>query len=199
MFHSGRLDYQVQTHNSLNSHSYKQWIYIYYRLFIQTSAAEQVAKSISDAACDWNRNVFLMFLIFSLTSHIIIKPKALALIHICVWGNKHQHIWSVIFAAFLSTNLLFNKGSDQFLSPCLILSLSVCICMLCQLLQEDGDPPVNESLSIENTLWASTVVASGKYVTAGLEVEGVTSCWSDDLSKQTQSVMRHSHISHFQL
>lgn len=28
--------------------------------------------------------------------------------------------------------------------------------------QEDCDPPVNESLSIENTLWASTVVASGK-------------------------------------
>nr|XP_023690721.1 probable phospholipid-transporting ATPase IIA [Paramormyrops kingsleyae] len=26
--------------------------------------------------------------------------------------------------------------------------------------REDGDPPVNESLSIENTLWASTVVAS---------------------------------------
>lgn len=28
--------------------------------------------------------------------------------------------------------------------------------------QEDCDPPVHESLSIENTLWASTVVASGK-------------------------------------
>lgn len=37
--------------------------------------------------------------------------------------------------------------------------------LLSQLFQEDGDPPVNESLSIENTLWASTVVASGKYVT----------------------------------
>lgn len=41
------------------------------------------------------------------------------------------------------------------------------VCLLSQLLQEDGDPPVNESLSIENTLWASTVVASGKYVTDG--------------------------------
>lgn len=30
------------------------------------------------------------------------------------------------------------------------------------LFQEDSDPPVNESLSIENTLWASTVIASGK-------------------------------------
>lgn len=39
--------------------------------------------------------------------------------------------------------------------------------LLSQLFQEDGDPPVNESLSIENTLWASTVVASGKYVTVG--------------------------------
>ncbi|GAA6107016.1 probable phospholipid-transporting ATPase IIA [Tachysurus ichikawai] len=30
--------------------------------------------------------------------------------------------------------------------------------------REDGDPPVNESLSIENTLWASTVVASGTVI-----------------------------------
>ncbi|KAM6243237.1 putative phospholipid-transporting ATPase IIA isoform 2-T2 [Spheniscus humboldti] len=30
--------------------------------------------------------------------------------------------------------------------------------------REDSDPPVNESLSIENTLWASTVVASGTVV-----------------------------------
>ncbi len=28
--------------------------------------------------------------------------------------------------------------------------------------QEDCDPPIHESLCIENTLWASTVVASGK-------------------------------------
>lgn len=28
--------------------------------------------------------------------------------------------------------------------------------------QEDCDPPIHESLSIENTLWASTVVASGE-------------------------------------
>ncbi|RXM96164.1 putative phospholipid-transporting ATPase IIA [Acipenser ruthenus] len=30
--------------------------------------------------------------------------------------------------------------------------------------REDGDPPVNESLSIENALWASTVIASGTVV-----------------------------------
>lgn len=29
-------------------------------------------------------------------------------------------------------------------------------------LQEDSDPQIHESLSIENTLWASTVVASGE-------------------------------------
>jgi phospholipid-translocating ATPase len=28
--------------------------------------------------------------------------------------------------------------------------------------QEDSDPPIHESLNIENTLWASTIVASGK-------------------------------------
>lgn len=43
---------------------------------------------------------------------------------------------------------------------------SFVVCFL-NCFQEDGDPPVNESLSIENTLWATTVVASGKYVTAG--------------------------------
>ncbi|XP_018422462.1 PREDICTED: probable phospholipid-transporting ATPase IIA [Nanorana parkeri] len=30
--------------------------------------------------------------------------------------------------------------------------------------REDSDPPINESLSIENTLWASTVIASGTVV-----------------------------------
>lgn len=55
---------------------------------------------------------------------------------------------------------------DHFLcAVCVFTTHSVCL--LSQLLQEDGDPPVNESLSIENTLWASTVVASGKYVTVG--------------------------------
>ncbi|PIO15405.1 hypothetical protein AB205_0148700 [Aquarana catesbeiana] len=29
--------------------------------------------------------------------------------------------------------------------------------------REDSDPPINESLSIENTLWASTVIASGEH------------------------------------
>lgn len=28
--------------------------------------------------------------------------------------------------------------------------------------QEDSDPPISESLSIENTLWAGTVIASGE-------------------------------------
>lgn len=48
------------------------------------------------------------------------------------------------------------------------------VCLLYQLLQEDGDPPVNESLSIENTLWASTVIASGKYRTGGVPVKDCT-------------------------
>uniref|UniRef100_A0A8C5AT17 Phospholipid-transporting ATPase n=1 Tax=Gadus morhua TaxID=8049 RepID=A0A8C5AT17_GADMO len=44
--------------------------------------------------------------------------------------------------------------------------------------REDGDPPVNESLSIENTLWASTVIASGKrtvgvVIYTGKELRGV--------------------------
>jgi len=30
--------------------------------------------------------------------------------------------------------------------------------------REDCDPPIHESLSIENTLWASTIVASGWFV-----------------------------------
>lgn len=29
-------------------------------------------------------------------------------------------------------------------------------------LQEDSDPPISESLSIENALWAGTVIASGE-------------------------------------
>lgn len=34
--------------------------------------------------------------------------------------------------------------------------------MPCGPFQEDSDPPVSESLSIENALWAGTVVASGE-------------------------------------
>ncbi|KAG2465208.1 ATP9B ATPase, partial [Polypterus senegalus] len=47
-------------------------------------------------------------------------------------------------------------------------------------LGEDSDPPVHESLSIENTLWASTIVASGsrnvgfEYTIEGLEIETTT-------------------------
>lgn len=35
-------------------------------------------------------------------------------------------------------------------------------CVSIGLFQEDSDPPISESLSIENTLWAGTVIASGK-------------------------------------
>lgn len=38
----------------------------------------------------------------------------------------------------------------------------ISVCPLPFVLQEDTDPQIHESLSIENTLWASTVVASGK-------------------------------------
>lgn len=43
--------------------------------------------------------------------------------------------------------------------------------------QEDGDPPVNESLSIENTLWASTVIASGNQ-------QKVISKWCSSISNR---------------
>lgn len=46
--------------------------------------------------------------------------------------------------------------------PRVLLSSHLSVYLLRHPFQEDGDPPVNESLSIENTLWASTVVASGK-------------------------------------
>lgn len=64
---------------------------------------------------------------------------------------------------FLFTKPLFNKDNNYLTGLCFPSSF----CLSSQLLQEDGDPPVNESLSIENTLWASTVVASGKYVSGG--------------------------------
>uniref|UniRef100_A0A4W5QR39 Phospholipid-transporting ATPase n=1 Tax=Hucho hucho TaxID=62062 RepID=A0A4W5QR39_9TELE len=44
--------------------------------------------------------------------------------------------------------------------------------------REDGDPPVNESLSIENTLWASTVIASGKYQLARWRSLSLSLCLS---------------------
>ncbi|XP_053705126.1 probable phospholipid-transporting ATPase IIA isoform X1 [Synchiropus splendidus] len=52
-------------------------------------------------------------------------------------------------------------------------------------LQEDGDPPVNESLSIENTLWASTVVASGTVVGVVIYT-----------GKELRSVMNNSNPRH---
>ncbi|CAB1330051.1 unnamed protein product, partial [Coregonus sp. 'balchen'] len=51
--------------------------------------------------------------------------------------------------------------------------------------REDGDPPVNESLSIENTLWASTVIASGTVV--GLVIY---------TGKELRSVMNTSNPRH---
>ncbi|XP_048405803.1 probable phospholipid-transporting ATPase IIA isoform X2 [Stegostoma tigrinum] len=48
--------------------------------------------------------------------------------------------------------------------------------------REDGDPPVNESLSIENTLWASTVIASGTAVGVVIYT-----------GKEMRSVMNTSH------
>lgn len=67
-----------------------------------------------------------------------------------------------------------------------VMNIILCISIFL-MLQEDGDPPVNESLSIENTLWASTVVASGKYLTGGVAVQEVTrtSCFDLNLSSNT--------------
>lgn len=58
----------------------------------------------------------------------------------------------------------YSDGLTWFLTFCdgdLLISCSY-------FLQEDSDPAVHESLSIENTLWASTVVASGKCCNAEL-------------------------------
>lgn len=48
--------------------------------------------------------------------------------------------------------------------------------------QEDSDPQVHESLSIENTLWASTVVASGEWTTAFIPGPLWTSSSTSDCS-----------------
>ncbi|XP_062897549.1 probable phospholipid-transporting ATPase IIA isoform X1 [Mobula hypostoma] len=48
--------------------------------------------------------------------------------------------------------------------------------------REDSDPPINESLSIENTLWASTVIASGTAVGVVIYT-----------GKEMRSVMNTSH------
>ncbi|MBN3288245.1 ATP9B ATPase, partial [Polyodon spathula] len=51
---------------------------------------------------------------------------------------------------------------------CVYLFVCLLICYLFIMfifhLQEDSDPPIHESLSIENTLWASTIVASGTVI-----------------------------------
>uniref|UniRef100_A0A2K5I7J3 Phospholipid-transporting ATPase n=1 Tax=Colobus angolensis palliatus TaxID=336983 RepID=A0A2K5I7J3_COLAP len=52
-------------------------------------------------------------------------------------------------------------------APC---GVNVCPCGL---FQEDSDPPISESLSIENTLWAGTVVASGKAPFRGMWYPGL--------------------------
>ncbi|XP_059974534.1 probable phospholipid-transporting ATPase IIB isoform X2 [Mesoplodon densirostris] len=48
--------------------------------------------------------------------------------------------------------------------------------------RDDSDPPIHESLSIENTLWASTVVASGTIIGVVIYT-----------GKETRSVMNTSH------
>ncbi|XP_066572153.1 putative phospholipid-transporting ATPase IIB isoform X2 [Amia ocellicauda] len=48
--------------------------------------------------------------------------------------------------------------------------------------REDNDPPIHESLSIENTLWASTVVASGTVIGVVIYT-----------GKETRSVLNTSH------
>lgn len=48
--------------------------------------------------------------------------------------------------------------------------------------REDSDPPIHESLSIENTLWASTVVASGTVIGVVIYT-----------GKETRSVMNTSN------
>ncbi|XP_011806761.1 PREDICTED: probable phospholipid-transporting ATPase IIA [Colobus angolensis palliatus] len=42
--------------------------------------------------------------------------------------------------------------------------------------REDSDPPISESLSIENTLWAGTVVASGKAPFRGMWTGSLAGC-----------------------
>lgn len=67
------------------------------------------------------------------------------------------HIWK---GEIVFIELTFNEIYTFWPAP---VSTHHSVYLLFYLFQEDGDPPVNESLSIENTLWASTVVASGKY------------------------------------
>ena len=45
--------------------------------------------------------------------------------------------------------------------------------------QEDSDPQIHESLNIENTLWASTVVASGESPRSDVGV--MWSCMYEDV------------------
>lgn len=53
------------------------------------------------------------------------------------WGSRLEKVWVLPKAQQVSV-----RPSDLF--------------------QEDSDPPISESLSIENALWAGTVIASGK-------------------------------------
>ncbi|MFT7811527.1 putative phospholipid-transporting ATPase IIB isoform X1 [Arapaima gigas] len=53
---------------------------------------------------------------------------------------------------------------------------------LCCMIHEDSDPAIHESLSIDNTLWASTVVASGTVIGVVIYT-----------GKETRSVLNTSH------
>lgn len=48
-------------------------------------------------------------------------------------------------------------------------SLTAMVTISC-FFQEDSDPPISESLSIENALWAGTVIASGESLGGHWEV-----------------------------
>lgn len=56
--------------------------------------------------------------------------------------------------------MVYRQGQNQHVNSLKVM----CFLFFYILLQEDTDPQVHESLSIENTLWASTVVASGKCI-----------------------------------
>lgn len=110
---------------------------------------------------------------FLILNHVVDVSQDLLQIRSYVYAEEpnidiHNFIGTFTrVSAYINILLKFSGNSAFSLQNHCFLSLLIImyICILSQLLQEDGDPPVSESLSIENTLWASTVVASGKYVT----------------------------------
>lgn len=77
-------------------------------------------------------------------------------------GMCNEYYYTVI-DTMMQTSCASYSYSDGL---ALFLTISICdvdVIISCSYFsQEDSDPAVHESLSIENTLWASTVVASGK-------------------------------------